>query len=103
MITITDAAIAKIKESAEQEEVNGLSLRVAAMKQEDGSIGYGMGFDEKKENEDAVVECGGLEVIIGPSSRELLMGLTIDFVKLDDGEENFIFINPNDPTHGQTH
>lgn len=103
MITITDAAIEKIKESAGQEDMQGLSLRVAAMKQEDGSIGYGMGFDEKKEDEDAVVDCGGIEVIIAPSSRELLTGMTIDFVKLDDGEENFIFINPNDPTHGKTH
>lgn len=102
MITITDTAIAKIKESAGQDEVQGLVLRVAAMKQDDGSIGYGMGFDEKKED-DAVVESNGIEVVIAPSSRELLIGLTIDYVTLDDGEENFIFINPNDPTHGQTH
>ena len=102
MITITDTAIEKIKESASQEDMQGLALRVAALKQEDGSIGYGMGFDEKKDD-DAVVDCNGIEVVIAPSSRELLVGMSIDFVKLDDGEENFIFINPNDPTHGQTH
>jgi iron-sulfur cluster assembly protein len=103
MITITDAAIEKIKLSASLNDMSGLALRVAATRQEDGSISYGMGFDEKNEEVDALIECGGIEVIVGPSSRELLTGLTIDYVKLDDGEENFIFINPNDPTHGQTH
>lgn len=103
MITITDAAIEKIKLSSSQDDTKGLALRIAATRMENGSINYGMGFDEKNENEDALIECGGIEVVVGPSSRELLTGLTIDYVKLDDGEENFIFINPNDPTHGQTH
>ena len=102
MITITDAAIEKIKESANQGEMQGLALRVAAMKQEDGSIGYGMGFDDKKED-DAVVDCAGIEVVVAPETKDLLIGMTIDYVKLDDGEENFIFINPNDPTHGKSH
>lgn len=102
MITITDTAIEKIKESAGQEDVQGLSLRVAAMKQTDGSLGYGMGFDEKKDD-DITVDCGGIEIIIAPATKDMLIGMTIDYVKLDDGEENFIFINPNDPTHGQTH
>ena len=65
MITITDTAIEKIKESASQEDMQGLALRVAALKQEDGSIGYGMGFDEKKDD-DAVVDCNGIEVVIAP-------------------------------------
>ncbi len=102
MITITDAAIEKIKESANQEDMRGLALRVAAMKQNDGSVGYGMGFDDKKED-DIIVDCGGIEVIVAPATKDLLIGMTIDYVKLDDGEENFIFINPNDPSHGQTH
>ena len=58
-----------------------------------------MGFDDNKSDEDAVVELDGLEVIIAPSSRDLLIGATIDYVPLENEEMHFIFINPNDPNH----
>lgn len=71
------------------------SLRVAA-KIEEGEIVYGMGFDEKREN-DAVIETGGITLLIAPLSQELLAGATLDFVELKPGEFQFIFINPNEP------
>jgi len=71
------------------------SLRVAA-KIEDGEIVYGMGFDEEREN-DAVIEAGGVTLLIAPPSQELLAGATLDFVELRPGEFQFIFINPNEP------
>lgn len=101
MLKVTDAAIKQIKESATQSNMVGMPLRVAASRNKDGSINYGMGFDENKSDDDAVIECDGIEVIVGPSSRDLLTGCVLDYVELDSGEMNFIFINPNDPSHGQ--
>jgi len=98
MLKITDAALAQIKKSLTDDNA-GLSLRIAAAKDKDESIQYGMGFDDNKTDDDAVVDFEGLEVLIAPGSRDLLFGATIDYVALDGDTMHFIFINPNDPSH----
>lgn len=97
MITITDAALEQIKKSASEGDMAGMSLRIAASRDKDGNIEYGMGFDNNKADTDAVVSIGPLDVLIGESSRELLTGATLDFVPIEGDEMHFIFINPNDP------
>lgn len=97
MITITDAAIEQIKKSAAEGDMAGMSLRIAASKDKDGNIEYGMGFDNNKADNDAVVSIGPIDVLIGESSRELLTGATLDFVQIEEEDKHFIFINPNDP------
>lgn len=98
MITITEAAANQIKESAKQGKIEGLALRVACTKQQDGSLHYGMGFDEKTE-EDQLFMSNDIELIIAPVSLSLLTGTVMDFVELEDGKPDFIFQNPNDPEH----
>lgn len=98
MITITQAASDQIKESAKQGKIEGLSLRVACSKQDDGSLHYGMGFDEKKE-EDQLFMSNDIELIVAPVSLTLLRGTVLDFVELEEGKPDFIFQNPNDPGH----
>lgn len=97
MITITDAALEQIKKSASEGDMAGMSLRIAASKDKDGNIEYGMGFDNNKADTDAVVSIGPLDVLIGETSRDLLTGATLDFVPIEEDEMHFIFINPNDP------
>ena len=98
MITITPAAAAQIKLSAEQGKTEGMSLRIAATRNEDNSIHYGMGFDESKEG-DVTIAAGDIEIIVSASSAELLNNATIDFVELEPEKFQFIFLNPNDPTY----
>lgn len=98
MITITETAANQIKESAKQGKIEGLALRVACAKQPDGSLHYGMGFDEKTE-EDQVFISNDIELIIAPVSLTLLTGTVLDFVELEEGKPDFIFQNPNDPDH----
>lgn len=98
MITITDAAANQIKESAKQGKMEGLSLRIACTKQDDGSFHYGMGFDEKTD-EDKSFLSNDIEVIVAPVSLALLTGTVLDFVELEEGNPDFIFQNPNDPDH----
>ncbi|MDH5425038.1 MAG: iron-sulfur cluster assembly accessory protein [Gammaproteobacteria bacterium] len=98
MITITEAAANQIKESAKQGKIEGLALRIACTKQQDGSLHYGMGFDEKTE-EDQLFMSNDIELIVAPVSLGLLSGTVLDFVELEAGKPDFIFQNPNDPDH----
>ena len=98
MITVTPAAAAQIKLSAEQGKTEGMSLRIAATRNDDNSIHYGMGFDDSKED-DITVNTGDIEIIISTSSAELLKNSTIDFVELEPEKYQFIFLNPNDPDY----
>lgn len=98
MITITPAAAAQIKLSAEQGKTEGMSLRIAASRNDDNSIHYGMGFDDSKED-DVTVPAEDIEIILSASSAELLKNTTIDFVELEPDKFQFIFLNPNDPNY----
>ena len=98
MITVTPAAAAQIKLSAEQGKTEGMSLRIAASRNDDNSIHYGMGFDDGKED-DVTVTTEDIEIIVSASSAELLKNDTIDFVELEPEKFQFIFLNPNDPAY----
>lgn len=98
MITVTPAAVAQIKLSAEQGKTEGMPLRLAATRNTDNSIHYGMGFDENKEG-DVTVPCGDIDIVMAESSAELLKDTTIDFVELEPEKFQFIFLNPNDPNY----
>lgn len=95
MITLTSPAVAQIREAATQNDAAGMALRIAARRESDGSIQYGMGFDEVREG-DHQIDAEGLTVLVSPAYAELLTGATLDFVELQPGDFRFIFINPND-------
>ncbi len=98
MITVTPAAAAQIKLSAEQGKTEGMSLRIAASRNDDNSIHYGMGFDDSKED-DVTVAAADIEIIVSAGSAEILKDTTIDFVELEPDNFQFIFMNPNDPNY----
>lgn len=98
MIKITPEAAKQIQTSAQQGKTENLPLRIAASKNDDGSIHYGMGFDENKEG-DIAVTSEGIKIIVSPLSSDLLKDTTLDFVELEPGKTQFIFMNPNDPSY----
>lgn len=98
MIKVTLEAAKQILISAQQGNIDNSPLRIAATKNDDGSFHYGMGFDENKEN-DIAVKTEGIDVVIAPESAELLKNTTLDFVELEAGKMQFIFMNPNDPDY----
>jgi iron-sulfur cluster assembly protein len=69
-----------------------MALRVAARLETDGSIDYGMGFDDSGEN-DMRLQIEGISVLIADHHKELLDDTVLDFVELEPGEFNFIFID----------
>ncbi|MDP1683251.1 MAG: hypothetical protein Q8L39_15940 [Burkholderiales bacterium] len=91
---VTPQAAEQIKIAAQQGDVaEDPTLRIAARSLPDGSIDYGMGFDEQREF-DFEIAVHGVSILIGPTSRALLEGVTLDFVELEPGQFHFIFIPP---------
>ncbi|MEN8207163.1 MAG: iron-sulfur cluster biosynthesis family protein [Pseudomonadota bacterium] len=99
MITITPAAVEQIRHSASEGKMEGLSMRIAAKRNPDGTMHYGMGFDENELDGDIHVNAGGIDVVIGESSFILLEGTTLDYVELEPDNWQFIFMNPNDSNY----
>jgi iron-sulfur cluster assembly protein len=60
---------------------------------------YGMGFDDPKD-EHMKLDQEGVAVVIGGESQELLFDTVLDFVELNPGESNFIFVPTSQPSCG---
>jgi len=97
MITITPAAAEQIRTSARQGQMDDLAMRIAATKNPDGSIHYGMGFDVNQMDGDIHIKSEGIDIVVSGSSMTLVQGMTLDFVELEPDSYTFIFMNPNDP------
>jgi iron-sulfur cluster assembly protein len=96
MITVTPDAATQIELSAKESGIQDPVLRVAIKKLEDGSLHYAMGFDDAIAENDVRFETRGIQLVVSESSRQYGQDMTIDYVRLDNGEMNFIFLNPND-------
>jgi len=91
MFTLTSAAAQQIQRVAAASAAQDLALRVAARHAADGSIEYGMGFDDAQDD-DLRLLLDGVAVVIADPHQPLLEGTVLDFVELEPGEFNFIFI-----------
>jgi iron-sulfur cluster assembly protein len=96
MITITPAAADQIRAAAAQDNLDGLAMRIAARREPDGSIHYGMGFDDEIREGDIQLTSAGIDLVVSQASGILVDGMTLDFVELEPGSHQFIFLNPND-------
>ncbi|HDK37639.1 MAG TPA: iron-sulfur cluster assembly accessory protein [Thiolapillus brandeum] len=96
MFTITPAAAKQIKIAAEQGGTEGMALRMAVREKKDGSYDYYMGFDEPTDT-DQRINSEGVEVIMDPSFEKYLEECTLDYVEMEDGSWQFVFLNPADP------
>ena len=93
MIKITDPAAEQIRAAANNPDVYGMVLRVAAYQEDDGSVNFGMGFDQEREADEQLI-VNGIEILIASSSTPYLQGVTLDFVEMSPGDMRFIFIPP---------
>jgi iron-sulfur cluster assembly protein len=99
MITVSKSAADQIKESAKQGQMEGMPLRLAAAKNEDGTLHYNMGFADRQLDDDVSFESEGVKIVVSALNYDLLKNTELDFVELDDKEMHFIFKNPNDPNY----
>ncbi|MEM9407837.1 MAG: iron-sulfur cluster assembly accessory protein [Acidobacteriota bacterium] len=98
MITLTENAQKQVRLAIEDEDQDGLALRVAVNGR--GPTGYLYKMDlvgpEEREENDQVIAVEGFDVLVDPESAPCLQGATIDFVQRLQ-EAGFKFDNPNSP------
>ncbi len=99
MIKLTASALEQIKQSATEGNMESLPLRIAIKEQDDGSFHYAMGFDEQRLPGDNFLNFDGANLVVSMGSKGLAESMTIDYVELEPGKSEFIFLNPNDPTY----
>ncbi|MCK4950768.1 MAG: iron-sulfur cluster assembly accessory protein [Gammaproteobacteria bacterium] len=98
MFSITENAAKQIHVAAKESNIETLVLRIAAKINQDGSIEYGMGFDEIKDG-DTKIPYGDIDIVIDLASKDALDDASMDYVELEPGQFDFIFMNPIDPTY----
>jgi len=99
MIKLSSEAAKQILISAEQNNMPSVPLRIAIKQQDDGSFHYAMGFDEQRLPGDIFVNIDKINMVVSEKSKDLAEGMTIDYVELEPGKLDFVFLNPNDPTY----
>ena len=94
LLSLTDAAVAKVKYFAgTMPDSQGKPLRIFVQGGGCSGFQYGFTFDDKKEG-DAVIETGGIEVIVDPQSAQYLKDAKVDYVE-DFRGAGFSVTNPN--------
>jgi len=101
MFTLTSAAAQQITRAAQDSGAQDAVLRVAARREPDGSIGYGMGFDDVGDG-DTRLQIQDVHIVIAPHHVDLLEDTTLDFVELAPGQYNFIFVQQEAETAGSS-
>jgi iron-sulfur cluster assembly protein/iron-sulfur cluster insertion protein len=93
MITLTDSAVAQIRQLQAEKATEGQKLRILVEAGGCSGFEYGMSFDNKKED-DQVFENNGVEFLVDETSLEYLNESVVDF---DDGltGKGFEVRNPN--------
>lgn len=93
MVTLTDAAAAKLNELLSQQE-GVLGLRLVAMPGGCSGYQYGMSFAEASQEGDWVGEFQGVKVFVDPASAGVLDGVRVDYVESLQAT-GFTIHNPN--------
>ena len=96
-IIFTDAASLKVKDLIEEEKNPELKLRVFVQGGGCSGFQYGFTFDEKINEDDAVMERNGVKLLIDPMSYQYLVGAEIDYKEDLEGAQ-FVIKNPNATT-----
>lgn len=92
MFTLSSAAARQIQKAVQDNGAHDMALRVAARRVADGSVDYGMGFDDVGDNDTRLL-IEDVQVVIAAHHADLLEDTLLDFVEIEPGQFNFIFVN----------
>ncbi len=93
-LLFTDSAAAKVKQLIDEEGNADLKLRVFVTGGGCSGFQYGFTFDEVANEDDTVMEKGGVTLLIDPMSYQYLVGAEIDYTEGLEGSQ-FVIKNPN--------
>ena len=93
-MVITDKAISKVKEMANQQNLQGHGLRLMVVGGGCSGFTYDMDLENQQNDGDSVIEREGLKVYVDPMSYQYLDGTTVDYIE-SFKFSGFHFENPN--------
>jgi iron-sulfur cluster insertion protein len=96
-IVFTDSAAQKVAGLIQEEGNDNLKLRVYISGGGCSGFQYGFTFDEEVNDDDTLVENGGVTVLVDSMSIQYLSGAEIDY-KEDVSGAQFVIRNPNATT-----
>jgi iron-sulfur cluster assembly protein len=99
MITMTAAALAKVREIMLKEAKEDWKLRMGVRGSGCSGYKYLLGFDSERREQDEEFVQEGVALVCDPQSYEVLKGTEIDYQNTDAGE-GFVINNPNKPEGG---
>ena len=94
IVTLTPAAVEKVKSMMAKESKEGYALRVGVVTGGCAGLSYEMKFQKNPYDNDFVFEQGGLKVIVNQESAAVLKGIQIDYIDTLK-ESGFKYKNPN--------
>ena len=94
VITLSEAAAAKVRQLMEAEGDENLALRVEVRPGGCSGYSYNMFFDTEVAEDDHVSEWSGVRVVVDPTSAPLLQGATLEYRDALQGA-GFSISNPN--------
>ena len=94
MLTLTETAQAAVQKFIDSSETPVAGLRLMVTGGGCSGMQYGMRLEEAVVDTDQVLECGGVNVLVDPSSAEMLKDVTVDYVSTMESS-GFKFENPN--------
>lgn len=94
VLLFTDRAATKVKVLVEEEGNDDLKLRVFVTGGGCAGFQYGFTFDELVADDDAIIDNGGVSLIVDSMSYQYLVGGSVDYTEGLEGSR-FIVDNPN--------
>ena len=94
VMTVTDAAAARVRELIERAEKPVAGVRVGVKNGGCAGMSYTMDLADAPERGDEVVDTKGVKVLIDPKAVLFLLGTEMDFT-VDKLSAKFVFKNPN--------
>ena len=94
IVTLTAAAVDKVRELAAQEGSPGVALRLEVQPGGCAGFRYGLFFDDEIADADLVDESDGVKVVCDPMSAPHLKGVVVDWAETLQ-RSGFVIENPN--------
>ncbi len=94
MITINDSAKNRLLNLLEQDSEKKQFVRVGVESGGCSGLSYKLSFDDKKNNEDEIIQNNGITLLVNKKSFLYLVGTTLEFSDGLNGK-GFVFNNPN--------
>ncbi len=94
MLTLTPVAVKAVKRFIDGSDAPVFGLRIAVVGGGCSGLQYSLRLEPAAREDDTVVDCDGVAILVDPQSVGLLHGVTVDFIDSMEGS-GFKFENPN--------